>query len=375
LNLLKFLTFTPRVLILDDVCRRLLLLNRDEVPDAPPVIAALLAFVATLFRARASLCLENLALRHQLAVYKQTVRRPRLRQTDRLFWVWLSRFWSGWQSALAFVQPRTVIAWQQQRFRHHWRRLSQRGKLGRPVIAREIRELIRNVSRANPMWGAPRIVGELRKLGIDVAKSTVEKYRVRHHQPPSPTWKAFLRNHAKDLVAMDFFVVPTVTFKVLFVLVILAHARRRIVHFNVTEHPTAKWTAQQVIEAFPWDEAPRYLLRDRDRIYGDSFRQRVHSIGIEEVLIAPRSPWQNPYAERVIGSIRRDVLDHVIVLHEQHLRRLLTEYVSYYHCFRTHLSLDMDCPSPRPVEPPESGEVIEVPEVGGLHHHYERRAA
>jgi hypothetical protein len=251
----------------------------------PPVIAVLLTCVTTLFRARATLYLENLALRHQLTVYQQSVRRPRLRPTDRLFWVCLSRLWAGWQGALAFVQPRTVIAWQRRRFRDHWRCLSQRGTLGRPAVAKEVRDLIRDMSRANPLWGSPRIVGELRKLGIDVAKSTMEKYRVRHQQPPSPTWKVFLNTHVKDIVALDFFTVPTVACKVLFVLIILAHERRRIVHFHVTEHPTARWTAQQVVEAFPWEEAPRYLLRDRDRIYGDSFRQRVHNMGIEEVLI------------------------------------------------------------------------------------------
>jgi putative transposase len=341
----------------------------------PPVIAVLLAFVPRLFRAHASLCLENLALRHQLAVYQQTVRRPRLRTTDRLFWAWLSRLWSGWQTALAFVQPRTVIAWQQRRFRDHWRRLSQRGAPGRPAIAKDVRDLIRQMWRANPTWGSPRIVGELQKVGIEVAKSTVEKYRLRPRTPSSPTWKTFLNNHVWDLAAMDFLVVPTVTFKVLFVLVILAHERRRIVHVNVTESPTAAWTAQQVVDAFPWDTAPRYLLRDRDRIYGDAFRQRVGHMGIEEVLIAPQSPWQNPYVERVIGSIRRDLLDHVIVLNELHLRRLLTDYLTYYHGFRTHLALAMDCPVPRAVVPPAAGVVIAVSEVGGLHHHYERRAA
>jgi hypothetical protein len=340
-----------------------------------PVISALLAGFASLFRSRCALVLHVLALQHQVAVYKQTVHRPRLRPTDRLFWAWLSRVWPGWQDALHFVQPRTVVAWHKKRFRDYWRRLSQSGQPGRPAIAKEIRVLIRDMSRANPTWGAPRILGELRKLGIHVAKSTVEKYRVRHRQPPSPTWRAFLNNHMKDLVALDFFTVPTVTCKVLFVLVILAHERRRIVHVNVTEHPTAAWTAQQVVDAFPWDTAPRYLLRDRDRIYADPFRQRVHHMGIEEVLIAPQSPWQNPYVERVIGSIRRDILDHVIVLHESHLRRLLTEYLTYYHRFRTHLSLAMDCPEPRAVEPPKAGEVVAVSEVGGLHHHYERRAA
>jgi putative transposase len=232
----------------------------------PPIISALLAFVARLFRSRVSVRLENLALRHQLAVYQQTVHRPRLRPSDRVFWAWLSRLWPGWQHALAFVQPRTVIGWQQQRFRDHWRRLSRSRQPGRPTIAKELRGLIREMSLANPTWGSPRIVGELRKLGIDIAKSTVEKYRVRPCKPSSPTWKAFLRNHVQDLISLDFFVVPTVLNRVLFVLLILAHERRRVVHFIVTEHPTAAWTAQQVVEAFPWDRAPRYLLRDRDRI-------------------------------------------------------------------------------------------------------------
>ena len=208
-----------------------------------PLLSALLTFLMTLLRSRLALQLEIVALRHQVAVYKQTVSRPRLRTSDRLLWVWLSRLWPGWQRALAFVQPRTVIAWQQQRFLDHWRRLSQSGKPGRPAIAKEIRGLIQDMWRSNPTWGSPRIVGELRKLGIDVAKSTVEKYRPRSRQPASPTWKASLKNHVQDLVACDFFTVPTATFQVLFVLVLLAHERRRIVHFHVTEHPTAQWTA------------------------------------------------------------------------------------------------------------------------------------
>jgi len=331
--------------------------------------------MTSLLRSRASLRLENLALRHQLAVYKQTIARPRLRPTDRLFWAWLSRLWPGWHAALAFVQLRTVIAWQRKRFHDHWRRLSQQGKPGRPAMTKDVRDLIRDMWQANPTWGAPRIVGELRKLGITVAKSTVEKYRIRSPRPPSPTWKTFLKNHLQDLVAMDFFTVPTVTCKVLFVFVILAHARRRVVHFNIAEHPTAQWTAQQVVDAFPWEEAPRYLLRDRDRIYAADFRRRVRHMGIDEVVIAPRSPWQNPYVERLIGSIRREVLDQVMILNEQHLQRILASYFTYYQSWRTHLSLAMDCPEPRPVSPPEHGQVIAVPEVGGLHHHYERRAA
>jgi putative transposase len=341
----------------------------------PPVVSAFLSFLAAYFRSRRALQLEILALRHQLAVYQRSVPRPRIQSTDRLLWSWLARVWSGWQDALAFVQPRTVVAWQQKRFREHWRRLSERGTPGRPAMAQEVRVLIQTMWQSNPTWGPPRIVGELQKLGIEVAKSTVEHYRVRPRQPPSPTWRAFLNNHVRDVAAMDFFVVPTVTFKVLFVLVILVHERRRIVHVNVTEHPSTEWTAQQVVDAFPWETAPRYLLRDRDHIYGEQFRQRVGHMGIAEVLIALRSPWQNPYVERVIGSIRRDLLDHVIVFNAPHLRRLLADYLTYYHSFRTHLSLAMDCPVPRAVVLPEAGAVIAVPEVGGLHHHYERRAA
>ena len=338
-------------------------------------ISALITYVVSRFRSDESLRLENIALRHQRFVYQRTVTRPTLHPSDRLFWVWLLRLWPGWRDALEFVQPRTVITWQSKRFRDYWRRLSQSGKPGRPAITKDVRELIRDMWRSNPTWGSPRIVGELRKLGITVAKSTVEKYRPRIRKPPSPTWKAFLTNHVKDIVACDFFTVPTATFRMLFVFIILAHERRHIVHFNVTEHPTAQWTIQQIVEAFPWETVPRYLLLDRDSIYGDLFQRRVKNMDIEEVKIAPRSPWQNPYCERVIGSIRRDTLDQVIVLNERHLRRVLRSYISYYHHWRTHQSLEMDAPKPRAVQPPELGPVRKVPEVGGLHHHYERLAA
>jgi transposase InsO family protein len=208
-----------------------------------------------------------------------------------------------------------------------------------------------------------------------VAKSTVDKYRVRSRNGPSPTWKAFLKNHLKDLVSIDFLIVPTIRFKLLYVLIVLAHSRRKVLHFNVTANPTALWTAQQIVEAFPWDRAPRYLLRDRDSIYGAAFQDRVGHIDIEEVKIAPQSPWQNPYCERVIGSIRRDALDQVIVLNERHPRRVLRTYVDYYHHWRTHLALEMDAPESRAVQAPELGPVRKRPAVGGLHHHYERIAA
>ena len=339
------------------------------------VFSALMAYLVSHFRSHDSLRLENMALRHQLAVYQQTVKRPKLRPADRLFWSWLSRLWPGWQHALEVVQPRTVIAWQKKRFRDYWRQLSQSGTPGRPALAKEVRALIQDMWRANPLWGSPRIVGELRKLGITVAKSTVETYRPRVRKPPSSTWKAFLNNHVEAIIACDFFTVPTATFRVLFVFIMLAHDRRRIVHFNITEHPTAEWTSQQIIEAFPWETAPRYLLRDRDAIYSAAYQSRVKNLGIAEVKIAPCSPWQNPYCERLIGSIRRDALDQVIVLNERHLKRVLTAYIAYYHRFRTHLALEMDCPQPRAVEPPEMGRVIALPEVGGLHHHYGLAAA
>ena len=222
--------------------------------------------------------------------------------------------------------------------------------------------------------GTPRIQSELALLGHVVADSTIDEYRIRPRKPPSQTWRTFLDNHVKDIVAIDFFTVPTATFRILFTFVVLRHDRRQVVHFNVTAHPTAEWTAQQIVEAFPFDEEPRLLIRDRDGIYGSVFRSRVENMGIEEVLIAPRSPWQNPFAERVIGSIRRECLNHCIILNERHLRRILRSYFEYYHQSRTHLSLDRNAPILREAEPPSKGGVIAIPQVGGLHHRYRRAA-
>ena len=230
------------------------------------------------------------------------------------------------------------------------------------------------MSLENPLWGTPRIQSELRLLGYEASKATVDKYKVRHHKPPSQTWRTFLNNHLIDIVAIDFFTVPTATFRVLFASVLLRHDRRRVVHFNVTANPTAEWTAQQIIEAFPGDQAPRFLVRDRDSIYGKYFRQRVEHMGIEQVVIAYRSPWQSPYVERLIGSVRRECLDHFIVLNEQHLLRILRAYFDYYHHARAHLSLDRNSPFEREVEPPDLGEVVSIPMVGGLHHRYRRAA-
>jgi putative transposase len=321
------------------------------------------------------LALENLAMRHQLAVYKKMVNRPKLRSSDRLFWVALSRVWAGWRQALVIVSPNTVLRWQRRGFREYWTSLSGRPPAGRPPVSRQIRALVVRMAQANPLWGAPRIHGELQKLGIEVAERTVSRLMPKRRTPPSQTWRTFLANHVRDLVSIDFFTVPTAGLRVLFVLVVLAHQRRRVLHFNVTEHPTAAWTAQQLVDAFPDDSAPPYLLRDRDSIYGHGFRQRVTGMGISEVLTAPSSPWQNPFAERLIGSIRRECLNHVLVLGERHLRRTLTRYFAYYHRARTHLALDKDAPDLRPIELPAAGKIVQLPEVGGLHHRYIRQAA
>jgi transposase InsO family protein len=324
---------------------------------------------------RTELVFENLALRQQLAALRRSVARPRLLRRDRVFWVCLSQIWRGWRSTLVIVQPATVVGWHRQGFRLYWRWKSQGGKAGRPKVEREIRDLVRRMSRENPFWGAPRIQAELRLLGLGAAESTVAKYMVRTPKPHSPTWRTFLNNHMTELAAIDFFAVPTATFRLLYCFVVLSLDRRQVLHFHVKANPSAAWTAQQITEAFPYDSAPRYLMRDRDSIYGEVFQRRIKNLGIEEVVSAPRSPWQNPYVERLIGSIRRECLDHVIVLNEAHLKRILGEYLDYYHHSRPHLALDRNSPIPRDVEPPERGPLRAIPQVGGLHHRYTRCAA
>ncbi len=324
---------------------------------------------------RQALVLENLALRHQLDVLQRNAKRPRLTNQDRTLWVILSKSWPDWRRPLAVVQPETVIRWHRRGFRLYWRWKSRPRWPGRRKVPKEIRDVIRKMSRDNPIWGAPRIHGELLKLGIEVSQATVSKYMVRHRKPPSQGWRTFLTNHAKDIVSVDFFTVPTATFRVLFVFLVLTNKRRKIVHFNVTDSPTAFWCGQQIVESFPWDTAPKYLLRDRDGKYGEEFVRRVESLGIKQVLISTRSTWQNPYVERVIGSIRRECVDHVIIFNERHLRRVLNKYCRYYHQSPTHLGLEKDCPRSRPVEPPELGPICSEPMVGRLHHRYFRLAA
>jgi len=339
------------------------------------LIQFLLTLLTTSVRSRLSLQAENAALRNQLSLYRTSGKRPRIRPADRLLWCLLAKLWADWRAALYVVQSRTVTAWQKKRFRDYWCLLSQSRRVGRAQISPELRKLISRMWEANPTWGSPKIVAELAMLGIDVAKSTVEKYRPTRAGSPSPTWRTFLEQHVRDLVSIDFFIVPTATFRVLFVFLVLAHDRRRIVHFNVTEHPTAQWTAQQIVEAFPFDTAPSYLIRDGDGIYGERVTRRIESLGIDEVITAPASPWQNAYVERVIGTLRREIFDHVIVLNERHLKRLMSSYLDYYHPWRTHQSLNSDAPDGRPVRATEPCNVVELPAVHGPHHVYLPRAA
>src|ERR1700687_1785783 len=319
------------------------------------MLTAQVAALSSVFKTRAALQLENLALRHQLGVLHRSVKKPKLTPLDRLVWAWLCGVWADWRSAFIVVKPETVIAWHRKGFRLFWTWKVRHGPPGRPSVPKDVRDLIRLMSRANPTWGAPRIHGELLKLGMNIGETSVSKYMVRHRKPPSQAWRAFLENHVKNLVSVDFFTVPTVRFQVLYVFLVLAHNRRRILHFGVTAHPTAEWTAQQLREAFPWDSAPRYLLRDRDQIFGKDFVDQVKALGIKQVLSAPRSPWQRAYVERLIGSIRRECLDHIIVFGERSLHRALASYTSYYHNWRTHLSLGKDTPRSRRIQSSAAG--------------------
>jgi transposase InsO family protein len=293
--------------------------------------------------------------------------KPRLTVADRLIFVWLYRLFPSVLSALSAIEPETVLRWHRMGFRLYWRWKS-RSRGGRPRIPGEIRRLIREMSLANRLWGAPRIHGELLKLGLEVAQSTVAKYMARSGRGRSQTWTTFLGNHTAGIAATNFLIVPTIGFRLLFVLVILRHERRRLISLSVTANPTAEWIARQITEAFPWDEAPDHLIRDREASYGHAVTRRLAAMGIRDHPIAPRSPWQNGHAERLIGSIRRECLDQIVVLGEARLRRILAAYVDYYNELRTHLSLDKDSPAHRPIQ--RLGQVTARPVLGGLHHHY-----
>jgi transposase InsO family protein len=329
-----------------------------------------LAVLASPFKSKLRLEAENAVLRHQLIVLRRRVRgRAQPTNNDRWFLVQMYRWFPSILKLVTIVQPETLVRWHRAGFRCYWRWKS-RPRGGRPQIDTELRALIRQMSTENQLWGAPRIHGELLKLGFEVAQSSVAKYMVKRRGPPSQGWRTFLHNHAPDIAAMDLFVVPTIGFDLLYAFVIVRLGRRELIWINVTAHPTAEWVARQITEAFPWNEAPRYMIRDRDRIYGAVVRRRLRAMGIRDKPIAPASPWQNGFAERLIGSIRRECLDHIIVLGEAHLRRLLKSCARYYNETRTHLALDKDAPLSRTVK--RAGRILCRPVLGGLHHEYIR---
>lgn len=334
------------------------------------LLSFVLAFLTWPLKSKSRLEAENAALRHQLIILRRKVRgRVRPTNIDRWFLVQLYLWFPSILQVITIIQPETVVRWHRAGFRFYWRWKS-RPLGGRPQIEADLRTLIRQMSTENPLWGAPRIHGELLKLGFEIAQSSVHKYMVKRRGPPSQGWRTFLRNHASDIAAMDLFVVPTVSFDLLYAFVIVHLDRRELVWISVTTNPTAEWVARQLTEAFPWNEAPRYLIRDRDQIYGAVVRRRLRAMGIRDKPIAPASPWQNGYAERLIGSIRRECLDHVIVLSEAHLRRILQAYADYYNGVRTHRSLNKDLPISRSIQ--RAGLVTARPILGGLHHHYSR---
>ena len=323
-----------------------------------------------LFRSKTSLEAEILTLRHQLNVLRRkSPKRMAFNNFDRLIFASLYQIAPRIVNALAIVEPATVIRWHRAGFRLFWRWKS-RCRSGRPKVSLEIRQLIRAMSLANPLWGAPRIHGELLKLGIAVGQTSVAKYMARRRRPPSQEWKTFLHNHADGIASMDLFVVPTLSFRLLYGLLILKHGRRHMLWLGMTAHPTAEWIARQLTEACGWEPVPRYIIRDRDSVYGEIFKRRLRAMGIRDRPTAPRSPWQNGHTERLIGSIRRECLDHVVVFGERHLRHLLLSYMAYYNSARTHLSLNKDAPLPRAVQ--AIGRILPTPILGGLHHHYVR---
>src|SRR5664280_1602397 len=333
------------------------------------LLCFILAILTSPFKSKTRLEAENAALRHQLIVLRRKVKgRAHLTNNDRWFFILMYRWFPSILEVLVIIRPETLVHWHRAGFRRYWRWKS-RSPEGRPPIETELRALIRRMSAENPLWGAPRIHGELLKLGFEVAQSSVAKYMVKRRGPPSQGWRTFLRNHAPDIAAMDLFVVPTIGFDLLYAFIIVRLGRRDLVWINVTTNPTAEWIARQLTEAFPWNEAPPYLIRDRDRIYGVVTR-RLRAMGIRDKPAAPASPWQNGFAERLIGSMRRECVDHFIVLGDAHLRRILRAYAGYYNNIRTHRSLDKDAPVSRPVQ--WTGIINSHAILGGLHHHYVR---
>jgi putative transposase len=340
------------------------------------MVALLIGAIVRFFQGRRQLLLENLALRQQLAALKRRRPRPMLVVFDKLFWVLAQRFWSEWKQALIVVTPETVVRWHRAGFRLYWKLISKaRRPIGRRQIQKQVRELIFRMAAENPTWGAPRIHGELLMLGFDVSERSISRWMKRAPRDPEPAnrWLAFLWNHREAIAAMDFFTVPTLSFGMLYCFFVISHDRRQILHFNVTKHPTSFWIVQQLWEAFPFESTPRFLIFDRDGKYGVEVPTAVRSLKIRPVRTSFESPWQNGVAERWVESCRRDLLDHIIAVNERHLKRLLSEYLCYYHKDRTHLGLGKQTPAGR-VQSRNRGVVVSQTRLGGLHHRYDRAA-
>jgi putative transposase len=337
-----------------------------------------LAAIRAFLRCRAATALEVLALRQQVSVLKRKRPRPVLNSFDRLFWISLRRFWSGWKNVLFIVKPDTVVAWHRAGFRWYWRWKS-RPRPGRPKVTKELRDLIRRLAQDNPSWGAPKIHGELLKLGFEVSERTVARYlrRVHRGRDSGKSWLTFLQNHREAIVALDFFTVPTVTFELLYCLFAIEHGRRKILHFNVTRHPTADWVLQQLRETFSGSGRYRYVILDHDSKFDAEMMAFLKCTGLKLKRTGIQAPWQNGLAERWVGSCRRELLDHVIPLNERHLRRVIREYVAYHHEDRIHDSLEKDTPNRRQIErrPSTAAEVVSSARLGGLHHRYSWRVA
>ena len=337
------------------------------------MIGSLLSFRLRFLNSRIQLQLEIVFLRKQLDILARTSAKPRLGPSDRFFFSILSGIFNSWKGSLLIIKPETVIRCHNEGFRLYWKWKS-RSALGRPRIPQDQIDLIKQIAADNPLWGAPRIHGEMLKLGFDISEATVQRYLPwKPKRTTGQAWKTFLKNHSSEIISLDFFVVPTITFKLVHVLVFLSHHRRKIIHFNVTHHPTSEWATQQLRNAFCDEQPLKFLIRDRDSTFGEAFTHSVEALGIRPILTAYRSPWQNGYVERLIGSMRRECLDHVIVFNETHLRVILKEYIRYYNTQRTHLGVNKDSPEPREVQ--AEGEIDKVAVVNGVHHYYFRRAA
>ncbi len=325
-----------------------------------------------LFKSRRQLALENVALRQQLIIQQRTIKKPKITNADRAFWIWLSNIWDNWKSALIVVKPETVIGWHRKGFKYYWRRKSK--SVGRPKIDWDLIQLIRKLQKENPLWSPQRIQGELAKLGYCVCENTVAKYMQKPKSSPEKvgSWLTFLRNHSLSTIGIDFMVVRSLCFQAIYVFVAISHDRRKILHLGVSSRPHSRWAIQQLRETLAFDETTRYIVRDNDKIFSDAFKATIARFGIEDKPTAFRSPWQNPYCERVIGTLRRECLDHVIVLNEKHLMNILNEYVEYYNASRTHMSLGKDPPIPRARQ--TKGKIVSRSVLGGLHHVYKRVA-